>query len=119
VRPLKLNLGGVQVLTKRLFERRGYPCLDKGWPDLLVTLKDGRPVFVEVKGPGDELHGDQPQVLDILKKAGLLVVVARVGKSGFIRKLEGDEKVVSELTRMWTISEMFIMPDPEYAGYSL
>jgi hypothetical protein len=49
----------------------------KGMPDLLVW-DEGRPVAVEVKGPGDQVRLEQRLWHDVMLRAGLEVRIARV-----------------------------------------
>lgn len=48
-----------------------------GFPDLQAILADGRIVFIEVKTPTGELRASQQIMIDILKKRGQTVIVAR------------------------------------------
>jgi hypothetical protein len=63
------------------YQRKGWQVYRNGWPDLLCYWAKGRKnrpptlKFVEVKGPGDSLHGNQHEVLALLARAGFVVSV--------------------------------------------
>jgi hypothetical protein len=47
----------------------------RGWPDLVMVRPGDRVIFVEVKGDGDKVRPDQQQWLDDLRSAGCEVYV--------------------------------------------
>lgn len=47
----------------------------KGWPDLVLVRRHDRVMFVEVKGDGDKLRPEQEQWLDDLRSVGAEVYV--------------------------------------------
>jgi Holliday junction resolvase-like predicted endonuclease len=96
----------VQQLFQKRLERHNYRVLRKGWPDLLVK-RDDLLVAVEVKGPTDKLHGLQPEMLEILNKAGIPSVVAKVTKEGALVDIEGDSVIVEKLKRLWKTENLY------------
>ena len=67
----------MKVTMKRLREE-GYTVFDisntveKGFPDLM-TVKDGKVAFIEVKGPKHKVHKHQKNILKRLEEEGFPV----------------------------------------------
>ena len=71
----------MQNAEKRLREqalREGYEVLHSGWPDFLL-VKDGKAIFVEVKGRSNEIQENQFRLLKVLEGLGLYVRIAFEG----------------------------------------
>ncbi|KAG8909952.1 hypothetical protein FRC00_009145 [Tulasnella sp. 408] len=73
------GLGGnaLSVICRLLAEE--YSCRGSGVPDLIIWKEDVKEcMFVEVKGPGDQLRENQRVWIDVMVRNGIAVEVLRV-----------------------------------------
>jgi len=57
------------------WREQGFEVVHRGWPDLLAAHPDGRLVAIEVKSPGDRVRPNQAHIHQLLRQAGIEVVV--------------------------------------------
>lgn len=73
------GLGGIglSVICRLLAEE--YSCRGSGVPDLIIWKENSKEcMFVEVKGPGDQLRENQRVWIDVMVRNGIAVEVLRV-----------------------------------------
>lgn len=67
-----------EMAVKKQLEKKGYKVLHRGWPDFLVTSKDGsHMIFVEAKHGQAGLSGDQKKMHKVFAKFNFPVYVCR------------------------------------------